>query len=626
VVFVAIEPTLAVVALGHDPQPTTMTGDTGQENPPSMACEQRGPRRGGHWILWCRPPYRRYERSVVVSSPRSPGFMRMEKQRGTDSAGVARMNENRLTRLHFPRCLGRPTPRSLAAFALLGLVTTLATAWIPLVDLFEPLWFYRPSWVALRQDAFEAPTDTSGRQWGPRSGGRHRRASTGHIAAGFPLRALRCSIDYEYPDCWAGYALGRHEVHGGLLAFHQATSSVRGGNHVVPTTAIWPGLIVDTLCWMAFWLAVAHPRVPVRWWIRRRRRRRERCAFCAHSLHGVAHLRCPECGVETSRSICAGLPIRARWPAAVSVGLLIGVGIYIGDKVLSVEPLPALHRAVIDDDADAARHLIRSGIDVNGTMPPGFDSTATLTPLQIAAFHARPEVVRMLIDTGADPEAGDQSVDTPLAIAVQARRPEIVRLLLEYGADPNNRPPGSYTPLDHAAKAADPEILALLLRAGALNHPIPARSPAVLELDLQSPEFRTCLQIFLDWGVDPDHFVPHSQPLLVQAVSAGNVDACRALLRAGASIRILDDEGNNLWHYLTDRDGFAVARFLVEQGALDLIEQPNHDGRSPLDDYRSGQPSPAGVFCRSYRLMKAEEPRVTRRAAGPAPLGAGPPE
>lgn len=549
--------------------------------------------------------------------------MRIDELRGTVSTGVGCVIEKRLIRLHLPRWRGRHFARAVPSFAMLGLVTSLATAWIPPTDLFEPLWFYRPSWVALRLDTFEEPADIEGVGWGPPPRRRHRNASTGHILAGFPLRALRCTIEYRHPDCWAGMALGQHNVHGGLLVFDRTNWSIRGGTHVLPMTPIWPGLVADTLVWMIFWIGAAHPRVAIRWSIRRRRRRRGRCAFCAHSLHGVAHIRCPECGVETERSLFAGLPVRARWPAGAAVILMVSLGIYIGDKALSVRPLPPLHGAVLADDPDVVRRLIRSGADVNGTMAPEFDYVATLTPLQVAAYHARPEIVSMLLEFGADVDAGDQSADTPLAIAVQARRPEIVRLLLEYGADPNHRPQ-QYTPLEYAARAADPEMLTLLLRAGAVNHPIPPRSPAVLGLDLQSPDLRACLQIFCEWGVDLDHSVPNSWPLLLRAVAAGNVDACRALIEAGASIHALDEDGDNVWHYLTDRDGFAVARFLVEQGALDLVEQPNYSGRSPVDSYGSNRLSPAGVFARSYRLMKSEERRVGPRPAHPGPPAADP--
>jgi ankyrin repeat protein len=56
---------------------------------------------------------------------------------------------------------------------------------------------------------------------------------------------------------------------------------------------------------------------------------------------------------------------------------------------------------------------------------------------------------------------------TPLHSAAAGRHGEIVRLLLEHGADPNAAQDGGFTPLHAAAQNDDRESVEALLAAGA---------------------------------------------------------------------------------------------------------------------------------------------------------------
>jgi ankyrin repeat protein len=94
------------------------------------------------------------------------------------------------------------------------------------------------------------------------------------------------------------------------------------------------------------------------------------------------------------------------------------------------------------------------------------------TPLGLAAFFKRRDVVKALLDRGAKPSlpSRDQGF-TPLhsAVATDAAGSErdIVRLLLEAGADPNAKSREGGTPLHTAAFTGDLEIAEMLLAYGA---------------------------------------------------------------------------------------------------------------------------------------------------------------
>jgi uncharacterized protein len=94
------------------------------------------------------------------------------------------------------------------------------------------------------------------------------------------------------------------------------------------------------------------------------------------------------------------------------------------------------------------------------------------TPLHYAAFFGRRDAAQLLVDHRADLEAPARNEQfalhaRPLHSAAAAQRVEVVALLLEAGADPNARQHGGYTSLLEAAQQGSAELAELLLRSGA---------------------------------------------------------------------------------------------------------------------------------------------------------------
>jgi len=111
--------------------------------------------------------------------------------------------------------------------------------------------------------------------------------------------------------------------------------------------------------------------------------------------------------------------------------------------------------AVYNNDISKIEKYIKCGGDIN----PNDNSDISL--LALASGYGDIEIISYLINAGADLEAGNSSA---LFHAARRERMEVVKLLLEKGANPNSRTK-SYqtTPLMAAASYGNTEICKLLI-------------------------------------------------------------------------------------------------------------------------------------------------------------------
>ena len=81
--------------------------------------------------------------------------------------------------------------------------------------------------------------------------------------------------------------------------------------------------------------------------------------------------------------------------------------------------------------------------------------------------HEDPELVRLLLEKGANPDCRDADQEPLIAVAAGHSQAVIVKLLLRYGADVNAANAHGKTPLMAAAETGQVETIKLLLISGA---------------------------------------------------------------------------------------------------------------------------------------------------------------
>jgi ankyrin repeat protein len=117
----------------------------------------------------------------------------------------------------------------------------------------------------------------------------------------------------------------------------------------------------------------------------------------------------------------------------------------------------SLYEAAIKGDLQQIRDLLSKGLsDYDGRDP------LREPPLSIAAGLGKLEIVKLLLEKGANVNATDLLGQTPLMIAAKEGHLEIVKLLLAKGAAPNAKNSEGKTALDFATKAGRTEVVNLL--------------------------------------------------------------------------------------------------------------------------------------------------------------------
>ena len=168
-----------------------------------------------------------------------------------------------------------------------------------------------------------------------------------------------------------------------------------------------------------------------------------------------------------------------------------------------------------------------------GVSPNSDFSWYANTPLIKAAVYGRTEIVKLLLEKGADVNKHNEGGETPLHYAAQHGHVRVVEILLEHGADVSAKGTGCGTPLQWAGRNGQIKAAKLLLAYGAdINQQAASESTALIKA--ASADHFEMVEFLLARGADPTIRASYGRTALHEAAFNNNVEIGRILLEHGA--------------------------------------------------------------------------------------------
>jgi ankyrin repeat protein len=200
---------------------------------------------------------------------------------------------------------------------------------------------------------------------------------------------------------------------------------------------------------------------------------------------------------------------------------------------------------------------------------------ACQTALYIASSRGYAEVVRSLLDRGADLKAKCNALDeygrhvqwTPLLVALEKGRPEIARMLLERGVDVNYMDNRGSSPLHIARRRTSIDLVQLLLDHGAnINASDTWRGETVLH-DASSKGHITVVKLLLEHGANVDSRSKSRWTPLHCTTVMGHSKVAELLLDHGADVHAQNEDGWTALHLAAFNGHLEIVAVVLKHGA-----------------------------------------------------------
>lgn len=211
-------------------------------------------------------------------------------------------------------------------------------------------------------------------------------------------------------------------------------------------------------------------------------------------------------------------------------------------EIISASPYD-IQKAILDEinkkdtDIDYIKNLFEySGVDINSNLKADYSF------LHWAVFKYKPELVKLLLDMGANPNKMNDMKVTPFDFAIQYEYDDLIMLLIKYGANPNSVDEYGDTALHICASNGKGKIIKILLDAGA--------NPNVFDGSRRTP--------------------------LHHAAIEGYAAISKLLLKAGAKTEVFDLHGQTPLHYAAENNHYKVVSALLDAGADYEAENKNY--------------------------------------------------
>ncbi|XP_012228811.1 ankyrin repeat and death domain-containing protein 1A-like isoform X4 [Linepithema humile] len=235
-----------------------------------------------------------------------------------------------------------------------------------------------------------------------------------------------------------------------------------------------------------------------------------------------------------------------------------------------------LHEAVIKNEADTVRKVLKETVDVDSRNNYG------RAPIHWAASRGNTEIIEILIQAKCDIEARDKYGMRPLHMAARHGHRDAVKMLINAGANVSAVNKKQYTLLMCGARGTNVGVVEYLAEAveslngeatdctgaTALHHAAIAGHPAVITALANIP--RIILDATDKKGQTPMHC----------ACTEEHLEAVEVLIGLGVNVDAQDNDGNTPLHVATRTRHTGIAQLLLKAGAN--TELTDAEGFTPL--------------------------------------------
>jgi ankyrin repeat protein len=238
--------------------------------------------------------------------------------------------------------------------------------------------------------------------------------------------------------------------------------------------------------------------------------------------------------------------------------LLLAAGARVDDK--GPAGRTALHCA--NDQLDVIKLLIDKGADVNARDEEG------ASPLDEAVWYGSFDTVALLLANGARlNESESKTGATPINEAAYKGHTRLVEYLLQFKPDIETPDKHGYRPLDNAIRMGNEEAALLLLEAEAPAKQTPAFFGKALDAAIRKDE-SALVESLLRHGANSNGTLPSGGTLLDAAAFGGSAKVVGVLLKNGADPNLTGRNGNSPLEDASLKGFDAIAGMLLDHGAL----------------------------------------------------------
>ena len=235
--------------------------------------------------------------------------------------------------------------------------------------------------------------------------------------------------------------------------------------------------------------------------------------------------------------------------------------------------MDAFFNACGEGNLDKVKKFIKKGYDVNGTSQ--IFLSYGRTPLICAASEGRFDVVKYLIDHGADVDKKDGRKRTALHYASKWGHLNVVEVLFSKGAEIDVEDEDHCSPLMLAAEWGHVDILLYLVNYGADVNKKNRRKRTALHCACERGDLKV-VEALLSKGAEIDVENEDCCTPLVLAAEMGHIDISLYLIDHGADVHKKDDHKRTALHYASERGGLKVVKALLSKGAEIDVEDEDH--------------------------------------------------